>query len=328
MAYGSGGSVSVVIGAYHGEKYIGDLLKSLFRQTRLPDEILIGDDSEDDATFLAVEAVRGGYSGLLRYIRNQPRLGVTRNFVNLVREASGDLIFFCDQDDVWLSSKIETLAGVLESRAEIQVAACSSLLVDEDLNSLHESLLNNVQELLAEHCSEKVPFPYILLQKISFVGHNLVMKRSFREQFLKIPSDYCFYHDLWLAQIAAFCDVLCCVNEDLTYYRIHPGNLSAPVPPSIQRSLFARIRQILSSSDDLEHTLRIQEALLEFMRVTPGLPVENCRFLRESYEYFSARRKVRSLVRPFRFLAWTPALLRGYFRIGTGWRGLLRDQLL
>lgn len=321
-------TISVLIGAYHGEKYITALLESLFRQTRLPMEILIGDDSEDDATFQAVESVRGRCSGNLRYIRNRERLGVTKNFVNLVREAKGDIIFFCDQDDVWLPSKIEILAGHLESGPDIQVAACGSLLVDDNLNSLHESLLQNVSGLLDTFRGRTVPFPYILLQKISFVGHNLAMKKTFREQFLKIPDDYGFYHDLWLTQIAALWDVLSCVNKDLTYYRIHSQNLSAPVFPSRQRSLIGRVKQIFFCSEDFSQTLRMQEALLQFVKITPGLPAENCAFLNDCHRYFSARGRVRSLMRPFRFLALTPSLLRDYFRIGTGWRGLLRDQLL
>lgn len=325
---GQKSSISVLIGAFHGEKYITALLESLFRQTRVPMEILIGDDSEDDATFRAVESVRGRYSGNLRYIRNSERLGVTKNFVNLVREAKGDIIFFCDQDDVWLPSKIEILAGHLESGSDIQVAACGSLLVDDNLNSLHESLLQNVSGLLDTFRGGTVPFPYILLQKISFVGHNLAMKKTFREQFLKIPDDYGFYHDLWLTQIAALCDVLSCVNKDLTYYRIHSQNLSAPVFPSRQRSLIGRVRQIFFCSEDFSQTLRMQEALLQFVKITPGLPAENCAFLKDCHRYFSARGRVRSLMRPFRFLALTPSLLRDYFRIGTGWRGLLRDQLL
>ena len=56
---GQKSSISVLIGAFHGEKYITALLESLFRQTRVPMEILIGDDSADDATFRAVESVRG-----------------------------------------------------------------------------------------------------------------------------------------------------------------------------------------------------------------------------------------------------------------------------
>ena len=43
-------SVSVVIVAFHGEKFIGELLKSLFTQTYPPSEILIGDDSHDNQT--------------------------------------------------------------------------------------------------------------------------------------------------------------------------------------------------------------------------------------------------------------------------------------
>ena len=49
--------ISVVLAAYRGEKYIADQLWSLFAQTHIPDEVLIGDDSPDDATGIAVRRI-------------------------------------------------------------------------------------------------------------------------------------------------------------------------------------------------------------------------------------------------------------------------------
>lgn len=95
-------TVSVVIAAYRGEKYIGGQLRSLFCQTIQPDEILIGDDSPDDLTEKAVRSILAEVPESIRidYRRNREQRGITGNFSELAERASGDYIFFCDQDDV------------------------------------------------------------------------------------------------------------------------------------------------------------------------------------------------------------------------------------
>ena len=321
-------TVSVVMAAYHGEKYIGEQLKSLFAQTRVPDEILIGDDSDDDATFRAVEAVRGEFRGRLDYVQNPVQLGVVRNFAELARRASGDLIFFCDQDDVWLPEKIETLARALETHPEIQVAACNSYMADEQLRERYESLLSYAADLLPPGYEGKIAFRPVLLQKINFSGHNMAMKRSFRETFLRIPDDY-RYHDLWLEQTAALYDVLYCVNRELTLYRLHPGNASSPVFARTRRSFLHRLKETAAKDDDLRQTFLMLEGLSGLLDSDSGLPPEeNAALLRNCLAYFRARRNLRSLVRPFRVFGLTSALLRDYFTFGSGWRTLGRDLFL
>ena len=105
--------ISVIIAAYKGEKFIKEQLLSLCRQTRLPDTVLIGDDSGDDqGTFEAVQEFRREQIPPfeLKFFHNQNPSGVNSNFRNLAEKAEDDIIFFCDQDDSWLPEKIEKIA--------------------------------------------------------------------------------------------------------------------------------------------------------------------------------------------------------------------------
>lgn len=320
-------SISVVIAAYHGEKYIGEQLKSLFAQTRVPDEILIGDDSDDDATSRAVEAVRGDFSGRLEHVRNPVQLGVVRNFAELAGRASGDLIFFCDQDDFWLPEKIETLARALENHPDIQAAACNSFMADENLRPSGESLLSYASGFLPPGYEGKVPFRPVLLQQVNFSGHNMAMKRSFLDTFLRIPDDYRF-HDLWLEQTAALHDALFCVNRELTLYRLHSGNTSSPVFERTRRSFLHRLKETAGNTGDLRQTFLMLEGLSRLAETETGLPPENLKLLRDYHAYFRARNELRSRPRFLRALFLKPELLRGYFDFGTGWHSLCRDLFL
>ena len=321
--------ISVVIAAYHGEKYIGEQLKSLFSQTRLPDEILIGDDSEDDATFQAVEAVKNQYTGKLRYIRNPERLGFKLNFVNLAREAKGDFIFFCDQDDVWLPEKIETLAGILENDPGCQIAVCNSEMVDSELHSLHETMLSGIPDFQRKMDSINAGrgVEPLLKQTIGFAGHNLAIKRSFLPIFLQIPGCY-RYHDLWLLQCAVLFGVLRYVDKILTLYRLHGNNVSAPCVQKVKKSLLHRFGEIRQSSCDVFYFANQLRWLADFLeRTAPDNP--NGELLAGYCRYFNWRAEMLQMPYFRRLLSIVghPLHQRDHFRFGFGMRSMIRDLI-
>ena len=95
--------ISVVIAAYRGEKFIGAQLQSIAGQSVPVDEIIICDDSPDGLTRLEIEK----FTGILpiRYVANEKTLGVTGNFNRALHLVTGDVVFLCDQDDVWYPEK-------------------------------------------------------------------------------------------------------------------------------------------------------------------------------------------------------------------------------
>jgi glycosyltransferase involved in cell wall biosynthesis len=88
--------VSVVIPTYNRAAFLAETLDAILGQTFPPAEIIIVDDGSTDNTDLVLRA----YQGRLQTI-TIPNSGdlVARN-VGLGR-ATGDLVAFCDSDDVW-----------------------------------------------------------------------------------------------------------------------------------------------------------------------------------------------------------------------------------
>ena len=100
--------ISIAIAAYHGEKFIAEQLESLLHQTRVPDEVIIGDDSVNlnfEQAVIEFTATHPTLPFELKYYRNSQQLGVNANFYSVAEKASGDIVFFCDQDDFWLPEK-------------------------------------------------------------------------------------------------------------------------------------------------------------------------------------------------------------------------------
>ena len=95
-------SVSVLIPCYNAERYIGETLESVLRQTWENIEVVVVDDGSEDNSVREVERFRTNVLMLLR----QPSAGaaVARNLA--YRKATGDYIQFLDADDVISPDKI------------------------------------------------------------------------------------------------------------------------------------------------------------------------------------------------------------------------------
>jgi glycosyltransferase involved in cell wall biosynthesis len=98
-------SISAVIPVYNRFEYLGECLKSVFGQTRVPDEVLVIDDCSSNSVeeYLAGTPF-GGRVTVLRTDRNR-RVSGARNWG--WRHATGAFIAFIDSDDVWEPFKTE-----------------------------------------------------------------------------------------------------------------------------------------------------------------------------------------------------------------------------
>ena len=168
----------------------------------------------------------------------------------------------------------------------------------------------------------------ILSSKIIIPGHAMAMKRTFRDIFLQMPPNM-KYHDVWMAQTAALFEVIRYVNQELTLYRVHDKNASTPLKKKSRFGNLLRLKEIIQTPDDIAQTLFLLE-MLYGLTVTPAFPVpeKNSVFLQNHIRYFQARQYLRSKKRPFRIFSLSRELWNDYFQIGTGWRALLRDQIL
>lgn len=111
---------SVAIATYNGACYLEEQLDSLRLQTVRPDEVVIFDDGSTDGTVEMARSYieRFDLSGW-RVTRNQKNLGFAENFHTAIRACSGDIVFFCDQDDVWYPNKIERCLKTMGDRLDI-----------------------------------------------------------------------------------------------------------------------------------------------------------------------------------------------------------------
>ncbi|MDT2858622.1 glycosyltransferase [Lactococcus lactis] len=113
---------SVVIATYNGEEYIEEQLETIKNQTRIVDEVLIFDDlSQDGTVFLIKNFIEKYELSNWNLIVNKVNKGYSRNFYEGICKATGDIIFCCDQDDIWDKRKIENMVTFFEKNSKIKV---------------------------------------------------------------------------------------------------------------------------------------------------------------------------------------------------------------
>lgn len=118
--------ISIVMSTYNGEKFILEQLESLKQQTCQIDEVLINDDCSTDNTFLIIESfIRSNNLKNWSLTQNQINNGWKVNFWNLTKKAKGDIIFFCDQDDIWMNNKVERMISEMSKNDKIELLMCN-----------------------------------------------------------------------------------------------------------------------------------------------------------------------------------------------------------
>ena len=102
------GLLSVVIPLYNKELYIGRAIKSVLRQTVIPDEIIVIDDGSNDR---GCEVVKEFHHPRIKLF-NQTNKGVSGARNRGITEAKGELIAFLDSDDEWKPNFLETIINL------------------------------------------------------------------------------------------------------------------------------------------------------------------------------------------------------------------------
>ena len=216
---------SVVMAVYNGEKYIKYQLDSIMAQTKLPDEIIVCDDNSTDNTIKVVkECMAYAEEKGIEYkiIRNDVNKGYIENFRYAMSLSSGDILFLCDQDDIWEVNKVESLCACFENNKEVQLVASTLRFIDSNGDLIKKEYMP--YGFVAEKDAlVRIDFDKIL-EKNFFPGCSMAVDRKVVEKYLSIKMEEKISHDWSIALIAAADNGFFWYNRILLNYRIHENN--------------------------------------------------------------------------------------------------------
>lgn len=235
--------ISIALCTYNGESYIDELLLSITNQTFQPDEIIICDDKSTDDTVSKIKSVLDDWTGNYRLVVNESNLGYKKNFQKAISLCDGDIIFLCDQDDVWDATKIAKIMTVFDYHDDALMVFHDAELVDENLDTLSPSLW---KELGFEyHNFFNGDFSH-------FVKGNMVQGAAcaFKKELFNISSPFPInaIHDEWLALNAMMNGKIYPLHEALLKYRQTGKNEIG----AINHSFFSKVKGL----DELNVKLR------------------------------------------------------------------------
>jgi glycosyltransferase involved in cell wall biosynthesis len=201
------------------------------------DEVIILDDFSKDNT---LDLVRNFEDKRIKVFKNEINRGHVYSFGKAIELASNELIFMCDQDDIWLDRRLEFMKGsLLKSKALL--ISTNSNFIDSDGNIIDYSL-DGVNSISSDKHFKNILD--IFVGKTNYVGCAMAFKKELNKLILPIPS-YVESHDLWIAMAANIIKANLHLDEQTLSRRIH-GNNASIVKRKLLPKLWSRIVFLIS----------------------------------------------------------------------------------
>ncbi len=261
-------------------KFIAEQLDSIRTQTLPPDEVVIADDCSTDGTFEFFRdyIAKHNLTGWKIY-QNEYDTGLVKNCRAVLDHLTGDILFTCDQDDIWMPDKVESMVSVMKAHPEIKLLASNYIpLVLGKIGKSHLKYINRNDGS-------------VLRFKFSDTGMATMRPGCvycFRAELLKkftVLYNEDLLYDSWLWKYAILQDSLYLLNRQLIYYRRHEGVATGTYLPAAHIiDLDARI----NSSDKAAEVDRLFLASADGLEITPA----NREILRKHIDFLGRRKNV------------------------------------
>ena len=248
---------TIVVPCYNATATLRETLQSIVDQSFEDLEVLVVDDGSDDDPSAIVREVG---DPRVHYARIEHTGGPARPRNLAVERARGDVVFFCDADDVMLPGKVETQVAELDARPDLGMVFTDFEVVDSEGSVLVPSFLAEFDTLrwvreggirdVGGYDPRRVARG---LLRANFVGTSSV---AVRRQVLRragpfdasLASSEDF--DLWMRVV----QVTECIHLDRVYgrYRRHAASLSnrrSALHPLARLEVLGRYAHLVEDDD-------------------------------------------------------------------------------
>jgi glycosyltransferase involved in cell wall biosynthesis len=153
-------TISVIIPTFHRPALLEEAVASICKQSLLPLEIIIGDDSRNDETEELILRKLSPISCVpIRYVRHKPSAGQASNVDRLIHMAEGELIALLHDDDLFCLDALLTLEKCFAA-ADIAVAYGKQYCADAtgNINEAASEEVNNYFYRSCEYAGTKLEF--------------------------------------------------------------------------------------------------------------------------------------------------------------------------
>lgn len=212
--------VAAVLVTSNSQRWIGDTLESVVRQTRQPETVVIVDDRSVDGTRDVIYRVLGASVRIVESTaKTEDRsTRIAHNFRQGLDEVrSYDVAVLGDHDDVWHPNRIGHQVGLLETWREESMIASNGRLVNE-VGEPTGGTLRDVFPVPVDWSSATAAERMRSVLRYSLVtgGASAVRPVSFAD----VPIPPGWLHDRWWSLVAASREELRLDDECVIDYRV------------------------------------------------------------------------------------------------------------
>lgn len=140
--------IDILMATFNGECYLREQLDSIISQSYSNWRLLVSDDVSQDSTLDILRSYEAVDSRIQIVSCNTKYGGALPNFQSLLSYVESDYFMFCDQDDIWLDTKVEQSLNRIQEMErslgqDLPLLVYTDLKpVDEDLKPLADSLFD------------------------------------------------------------------------------------------------------------------------------------------------------------------------------------------
>lgn len=226
--------VTILLPTYNGQKYIIQMLQSIFLQTYRPIEVIISDDASEDNTVLIIERyLSNNIASHIQFklIKNIKNRGVSGNISKAVAYVHGKYLFLADQDDMWEKDKVSAQIEYLEKNQDCVMCICDRCVINKNNEIVCSSLFKY-------KCSDirKRDYRKVLTSVKLYPANCMCLRTKYLKSIFPVPAQI-YEHDTFIVIMAAHYGKIGYINKVLTLYRIHGGNLSRQYALETNRNL-------------------------------------------------------------------------------------------
>lgn len=199
---------------YNAMKFGAAQLSSILAQAGVEVQLRVRDDGSTDGTqqWLDVEAAKGH----LVWWQGE-NLKPARSFMELLEKADEEAEYyaFADQDDIWLSDKLNAAVARMEKSGDAPALYFSRT----------QPVNEQMEPLPALTFTPRVTFGEALMCHVA-TGHTMVMNASLRRVLLDYRPEFLPMHDMWVYLVALAVGAKVYYDEKPhVHYRQHSENV-------------------------------------------------------------------------------------------------------
>jgi glycosyltransferase involved in cell wall biosynthesis len=238
--------VSILVPSYNYERYVGECLRSILRQSYGRFEVIVSDDGSTDSSAQTLEAWT--FADTRICLIQEPHGGMAAALNRAWRQSRGEIVCLLDADDTYLPDKLECVVQAF--RSQPQVGYVIHRTVRTDAVGRPRGILPLLNSIPSGWCLGRVLQAGGVLADVPPTS-TLSFRREILERVFPISEEFQGYAELVIQRLAPCLTNVQSLDRALATWRLHNANDANPV---------------YLDSDHIRRELRILEQLWHFQR--------------------------------------------------------------